>query len=58
MFFVLGDRNSLIQQLPKDAVWAQVGIYRGDFSQKILELCSPSAFNPETLSFYSLSLPT
>jgi len=42
MFFVLGDRNNLIQQLPQNAVWAEVGVYRGDFSQKILELCNPS----------------
>jgi hypothetical protein len=42
MFFILGDRNSLIQQLPKNAIWAEVGVYRGDFSQQILDLCTPS----------------
>jgi hypothetical protein len=42
VFFVMGNRDSLIQQYPKNGVWAEVGIYRGDFSQKILEICAPS----------------
>jgi hypothetical protein len=42
MFFILGHRNDLIANIPKNATWAEVGVYRGDFSQKIVELCSPT----------------
>ena len=44
MYFVMGNRDNLIQQYPKLGVWAEVGVYRGDFSQKILETCEPSEF--------------
>jgi SAM-dependent methyltransferase len=44
LFFILGDRVDLIRQLPKGGVWAEIGVYRGDFSQKVLEVCSPSEF--------------
>jgi hypothetical protein len=27
------DRNGLIRPVPKNAVWAEVGVYKGDFSQ-------------------------
>jgi SAM-dependent methyltransferase len=42
VFLVLCDRNVLIQYLPKNAVWAEVGVYRGDFSQMILEQAKPA----------------
>lgn len=42
MFFVIGNRDELVEQIPKGAVWAEIGVYRGDFSQKIFDLCSPS----------------
>lgn len=42
MFFVFADRDKLVECLPRGAVWAEIGVYRGDFSQKILELCAPS----------------
>jgi hypothetical protein len=42
VFFVFSDRNHLIEQLPKGAVWAEIGVYRGDFSQNILDLAAPS----------------
>jgi hypothetical protein len=45
VFFVMGDRNSLIQQFPKGGAWAEVGVYRGDFSQRILETCAPVEFH-------------
>lgn len=42
MYFVFADRDKLIDCLPRNAVWAEVGVYRGDFSQKILERCAPA----------------
>ena len=42
MFFVMGDRNQLIAQFPKNAAWAEIGVYRGDFSNRIFNLCNPS----------------
>lgn len=44
MYFILGDRKALIQQLPKGAAWAEVGVYRGDFSQAVVELCAPTEY--------------
>jgi hypothetical protein len=44
MFFVMTDRNGLIRLIPKHAVWAEVGVYRGDFSQIVLDTCSPSRY--------------
>lgn len=44
VYLVLGDRKALIQQVPKGAVWAEVGVFRGDFSQAVLELCAPSEY--------------
>jgi len=38
----MGDRNSLIQLFPKNKVWAEIGVYRGDFSQRIFDTCAPS----------------
>jgi Methyltransferase domain len=42
VYFIMGNRDDLIAQYPKHGVWAEVGVYRGDFSQKILEICEPS----------------
>ena len=44
MYFVLSDRNALIQLVPKNAVWAEVGVYKGDFSQIVLDTCNPSQY--------------
>lgn len=44
MYFVLSDRNALVQLVPKNAVWAEVGVYKGDFSQIVLDTCSPSLY--------------
>jgi hypothetical protein len=35
-------RDRLIEQFPKHARWAEVGVYRGDFSQRIFDTCTPS----------------
>src|SRR5262249_62040482 len=42
VYFVLSDRNGLIRPVPKNAVWAEVGVYKGDFSQIVLDTCGPS----------------
>jgi hypothetical protein len=41
VFFVMGNRDSLIQQYPKNGAWAEIEVYRGDFSQTILETMRP-----------------
>ena len=45
MFFVFCTRDDLIKHIPKGAVWAEVGVYRGDFSEKVVNLCQPSALH-------------
>ena len=50
MYFVMGNRDNLIQQYPKGCVWAEIGVYRGDFSQKIFDTCQPSELRGHDLS--------
>jgi hypothetical protein len=38
------DRNGIAGLIPKHAVWAEVGVYKGDFSQFIVERCAPSKY--------------
>jgi hypothetical protein len=40
----MANRDSLIKLFPKNAVWTEIGVYRGDFSQKIFDTCAPSEF--------------
>jgi hypothetical protein len=42
MYFVMGDRNKLLELFPKHLCWAEVGVYRGDFSQRIFDAANPS----------------
>ncbi|MBS0534441.1 MAG: class I SAM-dependent methyltransferase [Proteobacteria bacterium] len=44
MFFVVGDRDRLIEQYPRNQVWAEIGVYRGDFSQKVVDICKPAEY--------------
>jgi len=44
VFLVMTDRNGLIRLVPKNAVWAEVGVYKGDFSQIVLDTCAPSQY--------------
>lgn len=44
MFFVLGNRNDLIRQIPRGLRWAEVGVYRGDFSETVLNICAPEEY--------------
>lgn len=44
MYFVMGNRLDLIKNIPGRCSWAEVGVYRGDFSQSVLKLCDPSEF--------------
>lgn len=39
---VILDRESLLNYLPKGGVCAEIGVYRGDFSRKIIDKTSPS----------------
>lgn len=38
---ILTDRQSMLSQLPKGGVVAELGVDEGDFSSMILEICSP-----------------
>ena len=40
----MADRSRLIQQVPKNAVWAEIGVYKGDFSQQVLDSCEPAEY--------------
>jgi Methyltransferase domain len=44
VFFLMADRTRLIQQVPKNAVWAEIGVYKGDFSQQVLDACEPAEY--------------
>jgi hypothetical protein len=44
MYFVMGDRVSLIGNIPTKKIWAEVGVYRGDFSRTVLNLCDPTEY--------------
>jgi Methyltransferase domain len=39
------DRDFLLERLPKGSVCAEIGVWKGDFSQKILETAQPSALH-------------
>lgn len=39
---IVETRRDLLKQLPKGGVGAEVGVQKGDFAAKILELCAPS----------------
>jgi hypothetical protein len=48
VFFVMGDRDGVIQQYPKNGAWAEIKIYRGNFSQTTLEATrSPKFYLPK-----------
>jgi hypothetical protein len=44
VYFVMTDRNGLVQLVPRSAVWAEVGVYKGDFSKIVLDVCAPSKY--------------
>ncbi|MEX3020577.1 class I SAM-dependent methyltransferase [Kluyvera sp. STS39-E] len=39
---ILLDRKALLGNLPKDAIVAEIGVDKGDFSEQILNVCTPS----------------
>ena len=41
---ILASRNDLLQFLPKDAVFCEVGVAYGDFSALVLQVCRPRKF--------------
>jgi hypothetical protein len=38
---LLLDRDELLESLPKGSIVAEIGVNKGEFSQKILDLCEP-----------------
>jgi predicted O-methyltransferase YrrM len=40
----LKDRVEMLRRLPKNAIVAEIGVYKGDFSEKILSICQPEKF--------------
>lgn len=41
---ILNTREQLLNLLPKGSIGAEIGIFKGDFSRKILEVVQPSKF--------------
>jgi hypothetical protein len=39
---LIPNRNLLLNKLPKEGIVAEVGVYRGDYSEKIWNTCRPS----------------
>lgn len=42
MYFIMSNRIDLLRLIPQRGVWTEIGVYRGDFSQNVLEICNPS----------------
>lgn len=42
---VLVDRSALLELMPKNAVVAEIGVFKGEFSHKILEITKPKKFH-------------
>jgi hypothetical protein len=42
MLVILHNKNEFLQLLPKGGRWAEIGVFRGDFSETILRECEPS----------------
>jgi len=40
--FITDHRKRLLKMMPKESVCAEIGVWKGDFSQRILEITSPS----------------
>lgn len=38
---IFDTRNKMLEILPKNSVIAELGVFRGDFSEKIIEICEP-----------------
>jgi hypothetical protein len=41
MLVVLFDKTEFLRMLPKGGRWAEIGVFRGDFSETILRECKP-----------------
>lgn len=39
------DRNGLLTLIPRGAAWAEVGVYKGDFSQIVIDTCAPCEYH-------------
>lgn len=44
MYLVMTNRDGIAQLIPQNKVWAEVGVYKGDFSRFIIEQCTPSKY--------------
>jgi len=44
VFFVMGNRDSLMRQYRKNGAWEEIEVYRGDFSQTTLETARSPKF--------------
>jgi Methyltransferase domain len=42
MLVILRNKTEFLQMLPKGGKWAEIGVYRGDLSEDILNTCEPS----------------
>jgi len=44
VYLVMTDRNGIVGLIPGGKVWAEVGVYKGDFSQIVIDRCSPAKY--------------
>jgi hypothetical protein len=44
LYLVMTDRYGVAGLIPKQARWAEVGVYKGDFSQAVIDRCAPSKY--------------
>jgi hypothetical protein len=45
MFVVIQNKIDFMQMLPKGGRWAEIGVFRGDLSEKILSDCQPESLH-------------
>jgi len=45
MFIVIQPKNEFVKLLPKGGKWAEIGVFRGDFSESILNTCEPESLH-------------
>jgi len=56
--FITDHRKRLLKMMPKESVCAEIGVWKGDFSQRILEITSPSELHLIDPWIFQPSLPS
>ncbi|REK11921.1 MAG: class I SAM-dependent methyltransferase [Planctomycetota bacterium] len=45
MLLVMFNKHELLQMLPKGGRWVEIGVFQGDFSERILQECQPETLH-------------